>query len=146
MLSFLFSWLCCVVLKHRLVCPWPIACPYIWLGTDLHNVHVPSVTVISYEVTVTTGDMLAAGTNANVFCQIYGDDGKTLVLALGNRSNNFERGTIEIFKVKRSSSLLLMGGDKNWRGRVTHCFLFRYGDILPCKLITRVDEALGRGF
>ncbi|CAL8278491.1 unnamed protein product [Merluccius merluccius] len=55
--------------------------------------------MITYEVTVTTGDMRAAGTNANVFCQIYGEDGKTLVLTLGNRSNNFERGTTEIYKV-----------------------------------------------
>jgi len=55
--------------------------------------------VINYEVTVTTGDLRNGGTNANVFCQIYGEDGRTQVLALKNRSNNFERGTTEIFKV-----------------------------------------------
>lgn len=55
--------------------------------------------MINYEVTVVTGDLRAAGTNANVFCQIYGDEGKTEVLALKSRSNNFERGTTEIFKV-----------------------------------------------
>uniref|UniRef100_A0A3B4WNI6 Lipoxygenase homology PLAT domains 1 n=1 Tax=Seriola lalandi dorsalis TaxID=1841481 RepID=A0A3B4WNI6_SERLL len=54
--------------------------------------------LINYEVTVITGDMRAGGTNANVFCQIYGDKGKTEVLALKSRSNNFERGTTEIFK------------------------------------------------
>uniref|UniRef100_A0A3B4VR63 Lipoxygenase homology PLAT domains 1 n=1 Tax=Seriola dumerili TaxID=41447 RepID=A0A3B4VR63_SERDU len=54
--------------------------------------------LINYEVTVITGDMRAGGTNANVFCQIYGDEGKTEVLALKSRSNNFERGTTEIFK------------------------------------------------
>uniref|UniRef100_A0A4W6C1W7 Lipoxygenase homology PLAT domains 1 n=1 Tax=Lates calcarifer TaxID=8187 RepID=A0A4W6C1W7_LATCA len=59
-----------------------------------------SLTVINYEVTVVTGDVRAGGTNANVFCQIYGDEGKTEVLALKSRSNNFERGTTEIFKIE----------------------------------------------
>ncbi|KAI3361755.1 hypothetical protein L3Q82_002099 [Scortum barcoo] len=56
--------------------------------------------LINYEVTVVTGDVRAGGTNANVFCQIYGDEGKTEVLALKSRSNNFERGTTEIFKIE----------------------------------------------
>ncbi|XP_048065057.1 lipoxygenase homology domain-containing protein 1 isoform X2 [Megalobrama amblycephala] len=56
--------------------------------------------LINYEVTVVTGDVFAGGTNANVFIQIYGDQGKTEVLNLGSRSNNFERGTTEIFKVE----------------------------------------------
>uniref|UniRef100_A0A672IB87 Lipoxygenase homology domains 1a n=1 Tax=Salarias fasciatus TaxID=181472 RepID=A0A672IB87_SALFA len=56
--------------------------------------------LINYEVTVVTGDVRAGGTNANVFCQIYGDGGKTEVLTLKSRSNNFERGTMEIFKIE----------------------------------------------
>uniref|UniRef100_A0A3B5AGE5 Lipoxygenase homology domains 1 n=1 Tax=Stegastes partitus TaxID=144197 RepID=A0A3B5AGE5_9TELE len=56
--------------------------------------------LINYEVTVVTGDVRAGGTNANVFCQIYGDEGKTEVLSLKSRSNNFERGTTEIFKIE----------------------------------------------
>ncbi|CAG5986167.1 unnamed protein product [Menidia menidia] len=56
--------------------------------------------LINYEVTVVTGDVRAAGTNANVFCQIYGEEGKTEVLVLKSRSNNFERGTTEIFKIE----------------------------------------------
>uniref|UniRef100_A0A665W322 Lipoxygenase homology domains 1a n=1 Tax=Echeneis naucrates TaxID=173247 RepID=A0A665W322_ECHNA len=56
--------------------------------------------LINYEVTVVTGDVRAGGTNANVFCQIYGDEGKTEVLPLKSRSNNFERGTTEIFKIE----------------------------------------------
>lgn len=55
--------------------------------------------MINYEVTVVTGDVRAGGTNANVFCQIYGEEGKTEVLALKSRSNNFERDTTELFKV-----------------------------------------------
>ncbi|KAF7217360.1 lipoxygenase homology domains 1 [Nothobranchius furzeri] len=56
--------------------------------------------LINYEVAVVTGDVRAAGTNANVFCQIYGDEGKTEILSLKSRSNNFERGTTEIFKIE----------------------------------------------
>ncbi|XP_030598877.1 lipoxygenase homology domain-containing protein 1 [Archocentrus centrarchus] len=56
--------------------------------------------LINYEVTVVTGDVRAGGTNANVFCQIYGYEGKTEVLSLKSRSNNFERGTTDIFKIE----------------------------------------------
>ncbi|XP_061116516.1 lipoxygenase homology domain-containing protein 1 [Conger conger] len=56
--------------------------------------------MVNYEVTVVTGDVRAAGTNANIFIQIYGDLGKTDVTTLKSRSNNFERGTTEIFKIE----------------------------------------------
>ncbi|KAM3842453.1 LOW QUALITY PROTEIN: lipoxygenase homology domain-containing protein 1 [Diretmus argenteus] len=56
--------------------------------------------LMNYEVTVITGNVRAAGTNANVFCQIYGEEGKTEVLVLKSRSNNFERDTTEIFKIE----------------------------------------------
>ncbi|KAF7660325.1 hypothetical protein LDENG_00284760 [Lucifuga dentata] len=56
--------------------------------------------LINYEVTVVTGDVFAAGTDANVFCQMYGDEGKTEVIALKSRSDNFVRGTTEIFKIE----------------------------------------------
>uniref|UniRef100_A0A7N8X1A0 Lipoxygenase homology domains 1b n=1 Tax=Mastacembelus armatus TaxID=205130 RepID=A0A7N8X1A0_9TELE len=56
--------------------------------------------LINYEITVVTGDMMFAGTNARVFIQIYGDKGKTEVVTLKSRSNNFERNTTEIFKIE----------------------------------------------
>ncbi|XP_016325596.1 lipoxygenase homology domain-containing protein 1-like [Sinocyclocheilus anshuiensis] len=56
--------------------------------------------LINYEVTVVTGDVWAGGTNANVFLQIYGEEGKTELIQLKSRSNNFERGTTEIFKIE----------------------------------------------
>ncbi|KAL2092882.1 hypothetical protein ACEWY4_012680 [Coilia grayii] len=56
--------------------------------------------LINYEVTVVTGDVFAGGTNANVFLQMYGEEGKTELLALKSRSNNYERGTTEIFKIQ----------------------------------------------
>ncbi|XP_010779871.1 lipoxygenase homology domain-containing protein 1-like [Notothenia coriiceps] len=56
--------------------------------------------LINYEVTVVTGDVTFAGTNAGVFIQIFGDKGKTEVLTLASRSNNYERNTTEIFKLE----------------------------------------------
>ncbi|KAI5096357.1 lipoxygenase-like domain-containing protein 1, partial [Silurus meridionalis] len=56
--------------------------------------------LINYEVTVVTGEVFAAGTDAKVFLQIYGEEGKTEVIQLKSRSNNFERGTTEIFKIE----------------------------------------------
>ncbi|XP_028314075.1 lipoxygenase homology domain-containing protein 1 isoform X3 [Gouania willdenowi] len=56
--------------------------------------------LVNYEITVVTGDLAFAGTNARVFIQIYGDNGKTEVITLESRSNNFERDTIEVFKIE----------------------------------------------
>ncbi|POI32547.1 hypothetical protein CIB84_003701 [Bambusicola thoracicus] len=56
--------------------------------------------MINYEVSVVTGDVRAAGTNAKVFMQIYGETGKTELIILENRSNNFERGATDIFKIE----------------------------------------------
>jgi hypothetical protein len=54
---------------------------------------------IPYEVTIWTSDRRGAGTDANVFVQMYGTDGKTDEIVLNNRSDNFERGMKEKFKV-----------------------------------------------
>uniref|UniRef100_A0A803V3A7 Lipoxygenase homology PLAT domains 1 n=1 Tax=Ficedula albicollis TaxID=59894 RepID=A0A803V3A7_FICAL len=59
---------------------------------------LPIEKLINYEVSVATGDVRAAGTNAKVFMQIYGETGKTELMILENRSNNFERGATDIFK------------------------------------------------
>ncbi|KAG9355040.1 hypothetical protein JZ751_001753, partial [Albula glossodonta] len=59
--------------------------------------------LIKYEVTVVTGDISAGGTNANVYIQIYGDLGKTEIMTLKSRSNNFERGCTEIFMIEATN-------------------------------------------
>ncbi|XP_040192273.1 lipoxygenase homology domain-containing protein 1 [Rana temporaria] len=56
--------------------------------------------LINYEVTVTTGNVRGAGTNANVFMQLYGEHGKTEETTLRSRSNDFERGAEDIFKIE----------------------------------------------
>ncbi|TSK72011.1 Lipoxygenase homology domain-containing protein 1 [Bagarius yarrelli] len=73
-----------------------------WLCKDEADgkVEVEIYPIINYEVTVVTGEVFAAGTDAKVFLQIYGEEGKTEVIQLKSRSNNFERGTTEIFKIE----------------------------------------------
>lgn len=64
--------------------------------------------MINYEISVETGDVTFAGTNARVFIQIYGDKGKTEVINIESRSDNFERNTTDIFKVPKLFSGLYM--------------------------------------
>ncbi|XP_030215683.1 lipoxygenase homology domain-containing protein 1 [Gadus morhua] len=56
--------------------------------------------LINYEVTVVTGDVSFAGTNAKVVIQIYGEQGKTEIITLESRSNNYERNATEIFRTE----------------------------------------------
>ncbi len=46
-----------------------------------------------------TGDLSGAGTDANVFMQMYGEYGKTEEVQLRNRTDNFENAQIDKFKV-----------------------------------------------
>ena len=55
---------------------------------------------IPYEVTICTGDIRGAGTNANVFLVLYGDKGKSDEFWLRNKTDNFERGQVDKFKVR----------------------------------------------
>lgn len=40
------------------------------------------------------------GTDAKVFIQIYGIEGRTEVFNLRNKTDNFETGAVDVFKVK----------------------------------------------
>lgn len=67
-------------------------------------------TVHTYKVTVRTGDMYGAGTDANVFLTIYGDLGDTGERKLAkseNNKNKFERG--EVSTSGLTQTLLLLG-------------------------------------
>ena len=48
---------------------------------------------------VYTGDVRGAGTNANVFLVMYGENGKSDQFNLRNKSDNFERAQADKFKV-----------------------------------------------
>ena len=47
-----------------------------------------------------TGDLSSAGTDANVFIQMYGENGKTEEYPLRNKTDNFEKDHIDKFKVR----------------------------------------------
>ena len=49
-------------------------------------------TVSKYKVSVFTGDKRGAGTDANVFVQMFGAMGESQERKLDNSQNNFERG------------------------------------------------------
>jgi len=53
-----------------------------------------------WTVWVYTSDMKMAGTDANVFICMYGDGGKTDDIALRNKSDNFESGKCDTFKIE----------------------------------------------
>ena len=64
------------------------------------------VAEIPYELTVWTADKKGAGTDANVFIQMYGDNGKTEEYQMRNRTDNFERAQVDKFKVRKPFVIL----------------------------------------
>ena len=55
--------------------------------------------MITYQIEVTTGDRRGAGTDANVFIEIYGDKGKSGQKPLDGKGNNFERSKTDSFGI-----------------------------------------------
>jgi hypothetical protein len=61
-------------------------------GSILSNTIQFFFKVIPYVVQITTGDRKGAGTDADVFVQLYGPDGKSEEIYLrDNRTDNFKR-------------------------------------------------------
>ena len=58
---------------------------------------VASEPLVRYKVAVTTGERRGAGTDANVFIQVYGKKGQTKEIKLDNPQNNFEAGKTDMF-------------------------------------------------
>ena len=64
---------------------------------------LPTDSVIPYRVTVKTGDVKMAGTDANVFLTIIGDKANTGKQKLANSETNgdpFEQGCTDIFVIE----------------------------------------------
>lgn len=64
---------------------------------------------VLYEVSVHTGDVSLAGTDANVFIQLYSSDNQSDKINLseirGNYEDPFERNQTDIFQVRLSEGL-----------------------------------------
>lgn len=52
-----------------------------------------------WTATIHTSDILSAGTDSKVYLILYGDGGKSDVVSLHNKSDNFERASVDIFNV-----------------------------------------------
>lgn len=63
-----------------------------------------------------TGDVRGAGTNANVFLVMYGENGKSDQFDLRNKSDNFERAQVDKFKVS------YYGGESEFASKYTSQF------------------------
>lgn len=63
----------------------------------------PFLLVVTYKVAVKTGDVRGAGTDANVFAQIFGENGDTGERKLESSGNNFERGHTDLFGIEAVS-------------------------------------------
>ena len=57
------------------------------------------VTVVPYEVTVTTGDVAEAGTDAKIFITVFGTKGSTAPIELEKNEDRFERARTDTIKV-----------------------------------------------
>ncbi|ESO97796.1 hypothetical protein LOTGIDRAFT_208950 [Lottia gigantea] len=80
---------------------------------------------IPYEVTIWTSDISSAGTDANVFIQMYGENGKTDEQFMQNKSDEFERGKCDKFKIEAADvgrlHKLRIGHDGAGRFAGWHC-------------------------
>jgi len=54
----------------------------------------------TYQITITTGSMQGAGTDADIYVELFGTGGSTGEIVLDNRGNNFERGATDGFTVQ----------------------------------------------
>jgi hypothetical protein len=66
-------------------------------NTSLRKHHKPQTT---WFVWVYTSDLKMAGTDANVYICVYGDQGKTDDIHLKNKSDSFESGKCDKFKIE----------------------------------------------
>lgn len=63
--------------------------------------HLFPCPVIPYVVKVKTGKKRGSGTDANVFIQLYGLEGKSEEYQLRSHSDNFESGKVRILPVDK---------------------------------------------
>ncbi len=56
--------------------------------------------MVPYEVSIETGDVKDAGTDAQVFMKVFGVRGNSSDIQLDKASERFERGRIDLMKVR----------------------------------------------
>lgn len=72
--------------------------------------------MVSYKVSVKTGDHIGDGTDANVHIKLYGEGNQTIVHTLNNCfKNNFERDDIDSFLICSLCNISKMQRVELWR-------------------------------
>ena len=56
--------------------------------------------MVPYEITLYTGDVKDAGTDAHIFVKVFGAGGSSSDIMLEKHSERFERGRIDLIKVR----------------------------------------------
>lgn len=62
------------------------------------------LSVVPYEMTIDTGDVDRAGTDAQVFIKVFGKNGTSSDINLDKASDRFERAHSDLIKVCNTSS------------------------------------------
>ncbi len=98
----------------------------------------------SYHLAVKTGDMALAGTDANVYFQLIGDEGETEKIQLrqgGKAEKRFEKGRVDKFIVETVDvgkvQLHLKNDSTNRRGKVpvTYNFCFFWAKLVKGRIM-----------
>ncbi|MDY3015195.1 MAG: PLAT/LH2 domain-containing protein [Evtepia sp.] len=66
------------------------------MGRNVHEIGT------YYRVTVSTGDIPGAGTNASVYLTLFGSEGNSSEYSLDSSDDDFERGDIGTYKIYSS--------------------------------------------
>jgi hypothetical protein len=69
------------------------------LGQVCNSLLFLFLAVVPYEVTVTTGDVSGAGTDARIFITVFGTKGTTSPLELENTNDRFQRARTDLIRV-----------------------------------------------
>lgn len=91
---------------------------YVWRVNEVLVIHaLYCLTVNTYEVCVFTGNMMGAGTDANVFINVYGENGDTGERCLKNSDNlnKFERGQV----IAQKMSFY----ERNWMAQIKKIYI-----------------------
>lgn len=93
------------------------------LAGSSHSAH-------SYKLTLFTGDRPHAGTSANVYCEIVGENGTTSKVPLENHRKNFQRARTDVFDIETDDlgklKHIVIGHDNQGLVRCPHANWFDF--------------------
>ena len=73
--------------------------PFVFCCVKVPQKEQFKILVVPYEITLYTGDVKDAGTDAHIFVKVFGVGGSSSDIMLEKHSERFERGRIDLIKV-----------------------------------------------